>query len=82
MATPARKREGLMSELSPAEQREINDRMARYRRIARRDKVKSKAKEFWQSPLPLALVAVGTLVAVSWWRKKKEAESLSAITNP
>lgn len=38
-----------------------------------------KASAFWDSPLPLAIVAVLGAAGVVWWRKKQEAESLASI---
>lgn len=78
----ARAREGLMSDLSPAEQKEIRDRMARWERSARKDRVKKKAREFWDSPLPFALVVVAVWGGAVWLRKRKEAESAQALQNP
>lgn len=72
-----------MSDLSAAEQKEIRDRMARWERSgksrARKARVKSAAKEFWDSPLPFALVALAACGGVMWWRKRKEAQSQSTL---
>lgn len=56
--------------------------IARWKRTPRRPRSASAARDFWQSPLPIALLAVGAFAAVTWWRKKKEAESLATIANP
>ncbi len=72
---------GLMSDLSPAEQREINARMRRYKIAGAKDRARRKAKEIWNGPLPFVLIAVGAAGFI-WWRKKKEAASLAQIQNP
>jgi hypothetical protein len=78
-----RAREGLMSDLSPAEQREIEARMKRYRRASRNEKigrtVKTKAKEIWRGHLPF-FVLCGGAIALILWKKKKDAEAVKALT--